>query len=99
MAGAGCLWAAARELRCDVAVIGGGTGGVAAALAALRNGMRVVMTEETDWVGGAVWGDAVISRVSFADSVLLPGSLSVDGGGAGTVEFESAGWVRFAVDA
>jgi len=43
---------AARELRCDVAVIGGGTGGCAAALAALRNGMRVVMTEETDWVGG-----------------------------------------------
>ena len=44
--------AAARELRCDVAVIGGGTGGCAAALAALRNGMSVVMTEETDWIGG-----------------------------------------------
>ena len=31
----------------DVAVIGGGTGGVAAALAACRRGMRVVLTEET----------------------------------------------------
>src|SRR2546422_8962013 len=37
---------AARELRCDVAVIGGGTGGCAAALAAARNGLRVILTEE-----------------------------------------------------
>jgi hypothetical protein len=50
---------AARELACDVAVIGGGTGGCAAALAALRNGMRVVMTEETDWVGGQLTSQAV----------------------------------------
>ena len=35
---------AAREFRADVAVIGGGTGGCAAALAALRNGKTVVMT-------------------------------------------------------
>ena len=27
-------------------------GGCAAALASLRNGLRVVMTEETDWIGG-----------------------------------------------
>ncbi len=51
--------AAARELRCDVAVIGGGTGGCAAALAALRNGLRVVLTEETDWVGGQLTAQAV----------------------------------------
>ena len=50
---------AARELRCDVAVIGGGFGGVAAALAALRNGLRVVLTEQTDWVGGQVTSQAV----------------------------------------
>jgi hypothetical protein len=49
----------ARGLQCDVAVIGGGTGGCAAALAALRNGMRVVMTEETDWVGGQLTSQAV----------------------------------------
>jgi len=49
----------ARELRCDVAVIGGGVGGVAAALAALRNGQRVVLTEETDWVGGQLTSQAV----------------------------------------
>ena len=50
---------AARELRCNVAVIGGGVGGCAAALAALRNGLRVVMTEETDWVGGQLTSQAV----------------------------------------
>jgi len=53
------LRAAPRELRCDVAIIGGGVGGVAAALAALRNGMRVVLTEETDWIGGQLTAQAV----------------------------------------
>ena len=43
--------AIAKELQCDVAVIGGGVGGFAAALSALREGMRVVLTEETDWIG------------------------------------------------
>jgi hypothetical protein len=52
-------YAASRELQCDVAVIGGGFGGVAAALAALRNGQRVVLTEETDWIGGQVTSQAV----------------------------------------
>ena len=34
-------------------------GGVAAALAALRNGMRVVLTEEMDWLGGQLTTQAV----------------------------------------
>ena len=50
---------AAAELRCDVAIVGGGLGGVAAALAALRNGQRVVLSEETDWIGGQVTAQAV----------------------------------------
>src|SRR5207248_11503311 len=50
---------AARELQCDVAVIGGGVGGCAAALGALRNGMRVVLTDETDWIGGQLTSQAV----------------------------------------
>jgi hypothetical protein len=49
----------ARELKADVAIIGGGLGGVAAALAALRHGLTVVMTEETDWIGGQLTSQAV----------------------------------------
>lgn len=42
------------NLDCDVAVIGGGFGGVAAALAAAESGLQVVLTEPTDWIGGQV---------------------------------------------
>jgi hypothetical protein len=50
---------ASSELRCDVAIIGGGTGGVAAALAAARNGMKVILVEETNWIGGQLTSQAV----------------------------------------
>jgi hypothetical protein len=53
------LAASQREISCDIAVIGGGTGGFAATLSALRNGMRVVLTEETDWLGGQLTAQAV----------------------------------------
>jgi hypothetical protein len=49
----------ARELAADLAIIGGGLGGCAAALAAARNGLRVIMTEETDWIGGQLTSQAV----------------------------------------
>jgi len=48
-----------RGLHADVAVIGGGTGGVAAALAAARHGSNVILTEETDWIGGQLTSQAV----------------------------------------
>ncbi|MEY4386354.1 MAG: hypothetical protein RLY20_1637 [Verrucomicrobiota bacterium] len=48
-----------RELPADFVVIGGGLGGCAAALAAARNGLRVIMTEETDWIGGQLTQQAV----------------------------------------
>lgn len=51
--------ARARELTADVAVIGGGCGGCAAALAAVRAGRKVVLTEETDWIGGQLTQQAV----------------------------------------
>lgn len=50
---------APRELRADVVIAGGGLGGCAAALAAARNGLRVIMTEETDWIGGQLTSQAV----------------------------------------
>ena len=49
----------ARELAADLVIIGGGLGGCAAALAAARNGLRVIMTEETDWIGGQLTAQAV----------------------------------------
>jgi hypothetical protein len=47
------------EVRVDVAVIGGGLGGVAAALAACRAGRSVLLSEETDWVGGQLTAQGV----------------------------------------
>lgn len=43
----------------DLVVIGGGLGGCAAALAAARNGQQVLLTEETDWIGGQLTCQAV----------------------------------------
>src|SRR5688500_18678171 len=48
-----------RELHTDVLVVGGGTGGCAAAMAATALGCRVVMTEPTDWLGGQLTSQAV----------------------------------------
>ncbi len=41
-----------NELIADVVIAGAGLGGYAAAHAALRNGLKVILTEETDWIGG-----------------------------------------------
>src|SRR4051812_22457668 len=46
-------------LRTDVAIIGGGLGACAAALAAARMGRRVILTEETHWIGGQLTNQAV----------------------------------------
>lgn len=48
-----------REITADVAVIGGGLGGVAAAWAALRQGKRVFLSEEYAWLGGQMTSQAV----------------------------------------
>lgn len=45
--------------RADVLIIGGGTGGCAAAMAATSLGYRVVLTEPTDWLGGQLTSQAV----------------------------------------
>ena len=41
-----------KELAADLVIAGGGLGGFSAALGALRNGLNVILTEETDWIGG-----------------------------------------------
>lgn len=48
-----------KELAADVVIIGGSLGGCAAAIAALRNGLKVVMTEETEWIGGQLTSQCV----------------------------------------
>jgi hypothetical protein len=48
-----------RERAAEIVIIGGGVGGVAAALAAARAGRTVLLTEETDWIGGQLTSQAV----------------------------------------
>jgi hypothetical protein len=48
-----------KELKVDLVVVGGGLGGVAAALAASRAGLKVAMTEEFDWIGGQMTSQGV----------------------------------------
>lgn len=48
-----------REATCDILIVGGGTGGCAAAMSACSLGLRVIVTEETDWVGGQLTAQAV----------------------------------------
>ena len=43
----------------DVLVAGGGMGGVAAALGALRRGRRVLLTDEYEWLGGQLTSQGV----------------------------------------
>jgi len=46
-------------LKKDLVIIGGGLGGCAAALSACSNGLHVLVTEETDWIGGQVTAQGV----------------------------------------
>lgn len=48
-----------KEFKFDILIVGGGLGGVAAALAACRAGCHVLMTEETDWLGGQATSQGV----------------------------------------
>ncbi|WP_156760281.1 FAD-dependent oxidoreductase [Microbacterium karelineae] len=46
-------------MKTEILVVGGGLGGVAAALAAVRHGARVILTEEFAWLGGQATSQAV----------------------------------------
>jgi FAD dependent oxidoreductase len=50
---------APRELKADLVIIGGGVGGIACALAAARNDLTVILSEEYDWIGGQLTSQAV----------------------------------------
>ncbi len=55
----GLARATESELSRDIVIVGGSLGGCAAAIAALRNGLTVVMTEESDWIGGQLTSQGV----------------------------------------
>lgn len=48
-----------REMKADIVILGGGLGGCAAALAAAQAGHKVILTEQTDWLGGQLTSQAV----------------------------------------
>ena len=48
-----------KERHCDILIVGGGAGGIGAALSALSMGKSVIMSEETDWIGGQLTQQAV----------------------------------------
>ncbi len=48
-----------RVIECEILIVGGGTGGVAAALAAAQRGRKVHLLEETDWIGGQLTAQGV----------------------------------------
>lgn len=50
---------ASKEMSANLVIIGGSTGGCAAALAACKMGLTVIMTEETKWIGGQLTNQAV----------------------------------------
>lgn len=47
------------EIKTPIAIIGGGCGGTAAALAIARHGGTCLLTEPTDWIGGQLTSQAV----------------------------------------
>jgi hypothetical protein len=47
-----------KEIQTDILIVGGGVGGCAAAMAAAASGFRVVLTEESDWIGGQLTAQA-----------------------------------------
>lgn len=48
-----------NETTTDILIVGGGVGGVASALAAAAAGRSVILTEESDWIGGQLTSQAV----------------------------------------
>ena len=47
------------QIQADIVIVGGGLGGVSAAIAALRAGCTVILSEQYDWLGGQLTSQAV----------------------------------------
>lgn len=62
---------------CDVLVVGGGTAGIVAALAAARNGAKTVLVERYGYLGGTLINGAVILHSFFNMYKTVPGAEKV----------------------
>ncbi|MCD6557821.1 MAG: FAD-dependent oxidoreductase, partial [Candidatus Aenigmarchaeota archaeon] len=49
-----------EEINCDVIVVGGGSGGTAAAIQSARLGAKTCLIEETSWLGGMVSSAGIV---------------------------------------
>ena len=54
-----------RNIKCDVAVLGGGAAGVAAALAASKAGAKTVLIERNPYFGGQATNSQVTAYCGF----------------------------------
>ncbi|MBO5059411.1 MAG: FAD-dependent oxidoreductase [Clostridia bacterium] len=64
-----------KELTCDVAVIGGGTAGVFAAIAAARTGAKTILIEKNNILGGTM----TVANVNFPGLFFAWGKQIIDG--------------------
>ncbi len=67
---------AQRYAHCDVLVIGGGPAGLAAALAAARMGVRVMLCDESSELGGSLLGDTAARIENSSGADWVTGSLA-----------------------
>ena len=55
---------------CDIAVVGGGPAGIAAAVTAAQSGKKVILVEQNAYLGGAL--ATGLSPLSFWDNAMFP---------------------------
>jgi len=84
-----------KTLHADCVIVGGGFGGVAAALSATDAGCRVIMTECYNWIGGQVTSQGLCALDELSAGGALEG-LVIDnrynGGGASDVLLNTLGY-------
>jgi len=68
------------QLRCDVAVVGAGPAGIAAALTAAESGSKVALLDDNAWAGGQIWRGGATVEGQPDDVVRRFDRLSKSGG-------------------